>query len=411
MTRSSWSIARRARELTPWGRVALTLAGVAALTLLPTRAQAAPFTPKSDDQVLERVRYNVNDTEARELRTLRAQLAKEPKNLKLAYELAKRYLQRGRYESDPRYTGYAQAVLAPWYGLANPPEPVLVLRATIKQRVHDFQGALVDVEAALKLNPNDPQAWVTRSVIKLVTADPEAAKQSCQSLFQSSTELVAVTCLAGVSALNGQAAKAASTVERVLELNLQANTAEKLWAYSILADAALRSNQKTLAENAFRKGLGVVATDTFMLSAYADYLIAEGRAKEAIKLLEKNTRPDPLLLRLILAEQAAKDPRLANHVAEMKARIAASTRRGDTVHRREEALFTLRVLGKPKEALELAKQNFEIQKEPLDAQILLESAIASKQPEATKPVLEWLKVMKLEDAAIAKLVKQLQGVK
>jgi hypothetical protein len=50
-----------------------------------------------------------------------------------------------------------------------------------------------------------------------------------------------------------------------------------------------------------------------------------------------------------------------------------------------------------------------VQHEPLDAKILLESAIATHQFEAARLVLEWFEETKLEDVRIAKLVQTLKA--
>jgi hypothetical protein len=51
--------------------------------------------------------------------------------------------------------------------------------------------------------------------------------------------------------------------------------------------------------------------------------------------------------------------------------------RGDRVHIREEARFTLHLLNDPKTALKFAEENWQVQKEPADIRILLESALAA----------------------------------
>ncbi len=43
-----------------------------------------------------------------------------------------------RARSDPRYLSYAEAALGPFWDLPSPPNDVLVLRATVRQSVHDF---------------------------------------------------------------------------------------------------------------------------------------------------------------------------------------------------------------------------------------------------------------------------------
>jgi hypothetical protein len=378
-----------------------------ALCLSASSAFATPFTPKSDFQVLERLRVNLNDAAARELRDLRLQLRANPQNLKLAVTLAQKYIQRARSEADPRYNGRAQAVLAPWWNLETPPEPALILRATLKQNKHDFRGALLDLDLAAKLDPRDPQIWVTRSVVQSVLGNLTEAKRSCLPLFQTSTELVAVTCVANAASLNGQAAKAFQTLEQVLRDNPQASDSEKSWALGTLVETAVRLRRPD-TEARFQTALRQDPSDTYLTASYVDYLRENGQAAKALPYLQ-NTRADALLLRRVLVEKSLKTKNYNSFLEQMRSRIAASHARGDTVHRREEAIFALHAIQNPDQALTLAKINWTTQHEPSDAKILLESAIATQQLSAAKPVLEWFEQTKLEDAQIASLVKRVKA--
>jgi tetratricopeptide (TPR) repeat protein len=377
------------------------------MSLLGSSAFATAFTPKSDDQVLERLRVNVNDVAARELRDLRGQLQQNPNNLKLAVTLARKYIQRARADADPRYNGRAQAVLAPWWKRETPPEPALVLRATLKQNAHDFKGALVDLNLAAKLDPRDPQIWVTRSVVQTVLGNLTEAKRSCLPLFQTSTELVAVTCVANAASLNGQAAKAFQTLEQVVRDNPKASDSEKSWAQGTLIETAVRL-QKPEVDAMFQTALRQNPEDTYLTAEYSDYLLEKNQAARALPYLQ-NTRADAVLLRRVLVEKALGSNTYPMYRDQMRSRIAASHARGDTVHRREEAIFALHAISKPIEALALAKANWQVQHEPLDAKILLETAIATREYAAAKPVLEWFETTKLEDARIAKLVNTVKA--
>src|SRR5436190_2019053 len=106
------------------------------------RAQAAPFVPESDSQILERLPFAASDPVIHELLALHGRLKDEPNNLPLAARVAQGYLALGRVTGDPRYAGYAQSTLTPWWDLDQPPEEILLLRATLRQRVHQFDAAL-----------------------------------------------------------------------------------------------------------------------------------------------------------------------------------------------------------------------------------------------------------------------------
>ena len=103
--------------------------------VLPAAAGAAPFVPADDAQVLERLPVRAGDPVARELRALRAVLAGDPNSQSAALDLAWRYFELAMSEGDPRYIGYAEAALRPWWTLPAPPAPVLTPSATVKLRV------------------------------------------------------------------------------------------------------------------------------------------------------------------------------------------------------------------------------------------------------------------------------------
>ena len=89
---------------------------------------AAPFTPNSDQEIMEVLPARAADPRMRELRALRSALAAKPNDPDTAVRLARRYYEEVAAEGDPRYIGYAQAALAPWWTQADPPASVRVMR-------------------------------------------------------------------------------------------------------------------------------------------------------------------------------------------------------------------------------------------------------------------------------------------
>ncbi len=78
-----------------------------------------------------------------------------------------------------------------------------------------------------------------------------------------------------------------------------------------------------------------------MLGAYSDWLLDQQRAADVIALVGNETRVDALLLRLALAQRAARRPEAAATIETLRARFDASRARGDAVHQRENARFEL----------------------------------------------------------------------
>lgn len=116
----------------------------AAILLGSAAKSSAVRLPSGDAEVLEHVPSGAADPRERERAQLQRLLAARPADRRTALALARLDIELSRARSDPRYLGYAQAALGPWWKLEEPPADVLVLRATIRQSSHDFEGALDD---------------------------------------------------------------------------------------------------------------------------------------------------------------------------------------------------------------------------------------------------------------------------
>jgi hypothetical protein len=181
-----------------------------------------------------------------------------------------------------------------------------------------------------------------------------------------------------------------------------------LWVQTRLAEMAVRLQRWGDAERHYAAALAQGITDQFLLASYADFLLQRGRPQEVVQLLDGWERSDVLLLRLALAGKAAADPRAGDWTRQMRERFDAAALRGDRLHEQEAARFALDAEGKPAEALALAKRNSEVQKEPRDAEILLRTAAAAKQPQAAQPVLQWLRDSHYEDPHLHELAEALK---
>jgi Tfp pilus assembly protein PilF len=370
-------------------------------------AAAEPYVPANGQQVLERLPDRLDPVQ-RELSRLRAELAANPSNLARASALARRYIEQARRDGDPRYLGYAQAVLAPWWKQprGQAPAEVLVLRATLVQSEHAFGAAMEDLDEVVRRDPANAQAWLTRATIQLVTGDHAGARASCARLFGRAPELVLQTCLASSGSLGGQARASYRQLERTLAARSDSPPPLRAWSLTLLAEMAERLGDHAAADTHFRAALQADPQDTYLLAAYADFLLERGRAQDVLRLLGTRTQADALLLRHALALHALGSPDAARQTAALRARFEAARRRGDTVHRREEARFALALAGDPAEAVRLAKLNWAVQKEPADLRVLARAATASGDAEAARLVRDWLRRTELEDRTLDNATQQ-----
>jgi tetratricopeptide (TPR) repeat protein len=377
-----------------------TVAVVFCLAALTSVSIAADdrFIPSDDSVIVEHLRERPLDRTDLELRSARSRLRTAPTLLPLALDVAERSIAIARRDGDPRYLGYAHAALAPWFATPDPPTSVRLIRATLLQSVHQFQPALDELDEVLRRQPREAQAWLTRASVLQVMGRYSEAESSCQRLPELGAGFYAEACLAELSSLMGHLNEGRSRLAALRAASR--GGASPSWLALVMAEMDERAGDFAAAEVHYREALAG-SPDAYTKAAFADFLLDRGRASEVIVLLEREQRADPLLLRLALAYQADNRPELAAAVAALQARFDAARLRGDRVHLREEARFSLKLRGLPLLALPLAIEDWAVQKEPADARILLESATAAGEPDKAADVIAFLRSHQLTDQRLA----------
>jgi tetratricopeptide (TPR) repeat protein len=385
---------------------------VALLLLLTSNAAAVPYVPLNDATPLERLAGGITPRERQIDIALREALAKDSNNMSLALRAAQRYVARARNESEPRLLGQAQAALSPWWSLPEPPIGVLLLRATIRQSNHDFTRSRSDLEQLVRRDPNNAQGWLTLATVQQVSGDLVAAEKSCQPLRTLASSLVFTTCLAGVNGLRGRASEAYDALSQAIAAANDGTSTDvgvRVWATTLQAELAERLGRLDDAQRAFQSSLKLDPSDTYTRAIYADYLIDRQRYNDVLAMIPATTTADVLLLRRAVAAKLAAAPDALKIEDALARRFAASSARGDRLHLREESRFALLIKNSAAEALALAHENWRVQKEPLDARILLEAALAAQQPQQAKALLEWLEANPLQGERITELVRRVRG--
>ncbi len=385
---------------------------VAAFWLNSITVHATPFVPANEAEVVDQLPGNAGKAAAasvRESRRAQEVLNQNKNNLNLALHVAKLNIRRARTESDPRYLGQAEAALTPWLNVAPPSRPpvtVLVLRANIRQSLHQFGPARIDLEEVVAREPANAQAWLTLATIAQVTGDIATARTSCSKIATLVAPPIHAACMAAIDGGTGQAKAAAASLVRSLQTSAGINRDLRAWIATLQAELNERAGQNLTAEKFYRQALALDKRDAYTLAAYADYLLDQNRTREVLQLIPAETDTDILLLRRVIAAQSLKRVDAPEMADKLAARYDAARSRGDQLHLREEARFLLHVRGQTSEALKLATKNWQVQKEPADLRILLEAANAAKQRAEARIALTWLDDTRLEGRALARLAAQ-----
>jgi tetratricopeptide (TPR) repeat protein len=358
----------------------------------PARAgAAAPHIPADDAEVLAEVPAGATHRSA-------PALAVTATRLDVALPLAQFDIARARATGDLRFLGYAEAALAPWLDRPDPDPAVLVLHATILQSRHAFEASLTELDRALRLRPDDPQAWLTRATVLRVLGRYDEAASSCERLRAAAGPAITSLCVQSLRSLTGHLRDAYATIRSLPTQELPAEA--RAWRYSELGEMAERLGDGEAAGHWFREGMAVAPDDLYLRTAYADLLLREGRATEALELLADYQSMEPMLLRVTIAHRLLHDGAGSAAEAQLSTAFEVELMRGDAVHRREQARFLLDVDHDPGAALSAALANWRVQREPDDVLILLRAAEAAHRADAAAPALEFLKRTGLEDARL-----------
>lgn len=330
-----------------------------------------------------------------------------PDRLEIAVYLARLDLERARTHADVRFLGRAQATLSRWWALPAPPPEVLLLRATIRQSLHEFSAARSDLDQLVAARPDDAQGHLTRAVVSTVVGDYPTARESCDAVRRLAEPLVASACRGPLDALSGNADRAYTELARDLQAARTVDVHVRAWALTILAELAVQRGDDATASIHLRRVLQLDADDSYALGLLADVLLAQGKPEEASALLAGREHADALLVRRAIAEHRAHGPDARSLAARMRERLDAASARGDRTHLREHARFALDVDGDAKKAAQLATENWGVQKELADARLLVAAAVALRAPEVAEPVTRWVDATGVGDAALARGARQL----
>lgn len=367
-------------------------------------SEQTPSTQADDEEVLAVLPQRLFGAED-EWAPLRAAADADPGDPAAAAALAQAYIDYARSQSEPRYFGYARAALARWWDLAEPPDEVLLLRATVQQSQHHFAAALADLDLLLRRDPRNAQAWLTQATLQRVSGAHREALRSCLALPRLVGDFVASNCLAGVLGLSGRAAQGLALLEGLGAHAATQPAALRQWRLVQMGELAERLGQSCAALHHYRAALAIGRRDPYLLRAAAELLRRGGRADAALALVEDETRDDALLLQAALAaRESGRIERARDYAAQLERRLREASLRGSILHQRLAAHHALAFADDAQRALQLALANWRSQKEPADARLLAAAARAAGDAEVLTELRAWLARTGLQAPRIAALL-------
>ena len=235
----------RSETFTTFGKIRPAPCVFAAITMLaPAPAFPAPYWPSDDATALATIAPSGAPMQA-EFRARQKALAANPADLDGALKVARLAICDGRASADPRRYGQAQAALSPWWSMDDAPVEVRVLRAVIRQALHDFKAAETDSRRHTGHGPKEPSGapdaglrpqdnWrIRRSQGRLPAMPALGWRHRCSRLY-----------FAGIEALTGSAAPALQRLTQAMALDGKATLEVRRWAQAVAAEIDVRPDRR-----------------------------------------------------------------------------------------------------------------------------------------------------------------------
>ena len=339
-----------------------------AIASLHAAQAAAPIAATQRDQVIEKLPLITKNRAAGQAATVA-----KPEAAALA---ARELITAARQTGDTRYWGRAQAMLTPWWNKPDAPTDLMVLQATIQQGRHEFSEARSVLKRALKLNPAQAQGWLNLATLERLAGNYARALQACEAVGQAGQSLYAQACQLETQSLQGNTNEARAGLQTLI--SAADNAATRSWLLSLLAESEEHAGKDGAALKAYQSSLKQEA-DLYTSIALADLLLRTGKHQDALKVLTGLPATDAVLIRQATAKKRAGDPTWAELRQTLRERQAELKRRGDKLelHGREEALVALWLDEDFASAVTMAERNLDLQKEPIDWWVAIQSARAA----------------------------------
>ncbi len=305
---------------------------------------------------------------------------------------------QSRSTGDPRFFGYAEGLLQQWPGEIT--ARLRVLRATLRQGLHQFDAARQDLDTVIA-NSDDPQqrnqARLLLANLETVQGNYDKAREHCDHLQGTYPGLIAASCVAQVEARTGHAREAYNTLREQVRSASATDVTGRLWAEGTLGDIAAQLG----AENAPDHWMAVLAVtpdDLYTRGQLADWYLDQGNSTRVLELTQDYEDVDSLAVIRATAMKRAGDPRADALIHDLRERFAEARWRGTMLHQRDIARFQLDIEDSPADALENAVNNWSDQREPLDTRLVLRAAGAAGDRQQQRQIRDWLEKQGQTDA-------------
>ena len=369
------------------------------------------FQPAASAVVLP-VSVHAGGGSAASLRELDKAWRAQPRDLTTAMAYARAVFILGLKEGDLRWYGSAKAAMAPWWSSTDLPAQAFFVRGLIKQGFHDFKAGLQDINQAVALEPQRAEFWSWRFALHLLLADMGAARQDASEIDKLFGPEEAQVYRAVWMYRSGQALPAVGLLKASLRLPRFQDASSQDWLGFHLGEAHRVAGQSEAAVAVWSARLKANPEAHLLRLSLADVLNQQGRHARAktVAMAKQSTSAltDALLMQALLANRGLKEADEKRLASLMDARLKSQALRQETLIERPKLIYQIAYGQDMAAGLALSQENWQLQKEPPDAVLFAQAALALGRARVAEPVVKWAEQTGYTDPQLAPLIAQLK---
>ncbi len=347
------------------------------------------------------------------LRALDKAWRAQPQDLIAALPYARAVLTLDLNEGDLRWFGSAKAAMAPWWKKPDLPAEGYFLRGLVKQGFHDFNAGLQDINRAIELEPGRAEFWSWRFALHLLLADMVAVQQDVDQIDRLVGKAEADIYRGIIWYRTGQSAKAVQILRRAIQSPNYQDATSQDWLAFHLGEAYRVDGQSSQAIAVWGQRLKSSSQSHLLRlsladlhNQQADFLQAK---KVAMNQIDTQSMTDALLMQALIASRGLKDADETLLANQMEARVKVQAMRQESLIERPKLIYQISYGVDVAAGLALSIENWKLQKEPPDAILFVQAALALGQAQSALPVVTWADQTGYTEPQLKLLLKQLKA--
>ena len=322
------------------------------------------------------------------------------------YELATR-------NNDARAYGHTLQLLQQWPSAQPMPDTARLIKAAALQHSHHFDAAAAELAHIPAQSPARHSAAQMLAQISLTAGHYDAAIKACDELRDRGAALLALNCQTQIDGLTGDANHALTQLRTLLAQDSLA-PAMRLEFLLTAADIANRLAMNEQAQQYYQAALQLAPDNNYLIISYSDWLMRESNPGAVLALLADRFDPESdfeqLILYALALRESGQQSAFDKYAQRLNTALSAMHQRGDDRPHKLIAQHALYIANDYALAVQAAKANWQIQKEPSDLLLLVKAGNAAQDSAALDIARSWLAETGTEYVYLQTLLEPKQGV-